>query len=158
MTAIGVLSIDEVSTVDPGDLTDSDARASGHDDLRSLRRSLSNRTQGTIYRIALHYAGPDPRISLRAALPDRAELEQLRLRMVRWDAASASGPWTRSVMRLLGKRVGVRAADLAATVGMDTPRFKANVRKLKGLGLTESLDVGYRLSPRGQAFLRARGS
>jgi ribosomal protein S19E (S16A) len=27
------------------------------------------------------------------------------------------------------------------------------VRKLKELGLTESLDVGYRLSPRGRAFL-----
>jgi len=27
------------------------------------------------------------------------------------------------------------------------------VRQLKGLGLTISLDVGYRLSPRGKAFL-----
>ena len=42
---------------------------------------------------------------------------------------------------------------------METPRFKMNVRKLKGLGLTESLKVGYRLSPRGEAFLqRARRS
>jgi hypothetical protein len=32
-----------------------------------------------------------------------------------------------------------------------------NVRKLKALGLTISLEVGYRLSPRGQAYLRARG-
>jgi len=31
--------------------------------------------------------------------------------------------------------------------------FKANVRKLKALGLTESLEVGYRLSPRGEALL-----
>jgi hypothetical protein len=29
-------------------------------------------------------------------------------------------------------------------------RFKTNVRKLKELGLTESLEVGYRLSPRGK--------
>jgi hypothetical protein len=27
------------------------------------------------------------------------------------------------------------------------------VRKLKALGLTESLDVGYRLSPRGEALM-----
>ena len=27
------------------------------------------------------------------------------------------------------------------------------MRKLKALGLTESLEVGYRLSPRGRAFL-----
>ena len=31
--------------------------------------------------------------------------------------------------------------------------FKVNVRKLKGLGLAESLEVGYRLSPRGRALL-----
>ena len=30
--------------------------------------------------------------------------------------------------------------------------FKRNVRKLKELGLTESLEVGYRLSPRGEAY------
>ena len=38
---------------------------------------------------------------------------------------------------------------------MDRPAFKLNVRKLKALGLTESLEVGYRLSPRGAAFLAA---
>ena len=31
--------------------------------------------------------------------------------------------------------------------------FKLHVRKLKALGLTRSLEVGYRLSPRGQAYL-----
>lgn len=29
------------------------------------------------------------------------------------------------------------------------------MRKLKELGLTESLDIGYHLSPRGEAVLRA---
>jgi hypothetical protein len=38
--------------------------------------------------------------------------------------------------------------------GMETAPFKRNVRKLKELGLTESLEVGYRLSPRGQAFMK----
>ena len=36
---------------------------------------------------------------------------------------------------------------------MERLRFKERVRRLKALGLTESLEVGYRLSPRGQAFL-----
>jgi len=31
--------------------------------------------------------------------------------------------------------------------------FKRDVRELKELGLTESLDVGYRLSLRGRAYL-----
>ena len=37
----------------------------------------------------------------------------------------------------------------------DTVSFKADVRKLKELGLTESLATGYRLSTRGHAYLRA---
>ena len=37
-------------------------------------------------------------------------------------------------------------------MGSDRPSFKINVRKLKELGLTESLEVGYRLSPLGKAF------
>jgi predicted DNA-binding transcriptional regulator YafY len=47
----------------------------------------------------------------------------------------------------------VRAAELAAELGLETQPFKRDVRKLKELGLTESLEVGYRLSPRGAAFL-----
>jgi hypothetical protein len=37
----------------------------------------------------------------------------------------------------------------------DKLTFKANVRKLKSLGLTVSLEVGYRLSPRGRALLES---
>ena len=49
---------------------------------------------------------------------------------------------------------GNRAPDLAESMGMETKRFKTNVRKLKELGLTESLKVGYRLSPRGEVVFR----
>jgi hypothetical protein len=38
-------------------------------------------------------------------------------------------------------------------VGRELAPFKLDVRKLKNLGLTTSLDIGYELSPRGQAFL-----
>ena len=34
---------------------------------------------------------------------------------------------------------------------MERDPFKIRVRRLKDLGLTESLDVGYRISPRGAA-------
>ena len=46
-----------------------------------------------------------------------------------------------------------RAGDLADEVGRERLPFKADVRKLKNLGLTISLGVGYELSPRGQAYL-----
>ena len=36
---------------------------------------------------------------------------------------------------------------------MEKAVFKSRVRKLKALALTESLEVGYRLSPRGEAVL-----
>ena len=57
------------------------------------------------------------------------------------------------MLRLIGDRPGVRAGDLAAELGRERLAFKADVRKLKALGLTESLEIGYRLSPRGRAWL-----
>jgi hypothetical protein len=46
--------------------------------------------------------------------------------------------------------------DLAAA-GRERHPFKTDVRKHKELGLTESLEVGYRLSPRGRALLARLG-
>jgi hypothetical protein len=107
-----------------------------------------------VYRVSFHVAGPDPRIALRTRVPESdEELDHLRSRLARWDAASTSGPWTLPVLKLIEQTPGVRAADLAAMAGQETKRFKGNVRKLKGLGLTESLEIGYRLSPRGEAVL-----
>ena len=77
---------------------------------------------------------------------------RISARLDRWDAATE--PWTRPYLQLIGANEAVRAPDLAAQVGLDVPRFKRRVRQLKGLGLTISLDVGYRLSPRGREFLR----
>ena len=56
---------------------------------------------------------------------------------------------------MIAARPGVRAATLAQRLGRDVPPFKRDVRKLKELGLTESLEIGYRLSPRGVAVLAA---
>jgi hypothetical protein len=57
------------------------------------------------------------------------------------------------VLEVIASRPATRAADLAAGFGRETQPFKTDVRKLKNLGLTESLEVGYRLSPRGAAYL-----
>jgi hypothetical protein len=71
------------------------------------------------------------------------------------DRASHEGPWTRRFLEMIARRPAVRAPDLAASIGWETPVFKRYVRKLKELGLTESLEVGYRISPRGEAVLKA---
>jgi hypothetical protein len=60
------------------------------------------------------------------------------------------------VLELIAENPGVRAPDLAARMGRETLPFKRDVRKLKELGLTESLEVGYRLSPHGRAYRRSR--
>ena len=83
---------------------------------------------------------------------DRAELEA---RLARMDAREASrGPAVAGADR--ESRPETLAADLAASLGMKKLPFKRDVRKLKELGLTESLPVGYRLSPRGRAYLEAK--
>lgn len=57
------------------------------------------------------------------------------------------------MLGLIDTYPATRAGDLADRLGRDTRSFKLDVRKLKELGLTESLDVGYRLSRRGRALL-----
>lgn len=151
-----LLEIDDVRRVAVADLTDEDARAAGEHDLATLLARLGSPTPSAqVWRVDLHYAGPDDRIALRAddALT-AADIAGLRARLDRLDAAAAA-PWTRDTLRLIATRPAVVSTELAATLGRERAAFKIDVRKLKNLGLTESLDVGYRLSARGFALLRA---
>jgi hypothetical protein len=103
--------------------------------------------------IAVSYLAPDERPELAADDGlSAADVDAITARLDRWDAATA--PWTRRYLATIGANEAVRAPDLAAREGLDVPRFKRRVRQLKGLGLTISLDVGYRLSPRGREYLR----
>jgi hypothetical protein len=104
--------------------------------------------------VGIHYGGPDPRIALRGQEDlDESALRAVAAKLRRLDARSGHGPWTAEVLALIAAKPGTRAPDLAAEVGRETARFKLDVRKLKEHGLTESLDIGYRISPRGQRVL-----
>ncbi len=150
-TAVGVLAIDSVERIAARDIRTADVRAAGFASRAELLRSLA--PTGTLHRVAFHLAGPDPRLALRErASLDAAERAQLTARLAAMDRRSARGPWTAWVLDAIAERPGTRAPDLAADLGWETKPFKANVRRLKELGLTESLEVGYRLSPRGRAF------
>jgi hypothetical protein len=109
-----------------------------------------------VYRIRFRLvAGPDPRDDLAANTTlTPADVGELDRRLDRLDRASSNGPWTRVVLETIATRPAVRAADLAKDLGRETQPFKLDVRKLKNLGLTISLERGYRLSPRGEAYLR----
>ncbi len=111
------------------------------------------------YRIRFHALHePDPRDRLAASdLLGDDEAADLDRRLARLDRASSHGPWTLAVLGAIAARPAVRAADLAQSFGRETQPFKIDVRKLKNLGLTISLEVGYRLSPHGEAYLRHRG-
>jgi hypothetical protein len=153
-TVVGELAIDAVEAIDIDDITDADARRAGYVDRAELLAELARHPEGTLYRIELHRAGADPRFALR----QQADLSEddwraITARLTRLDRASRHGPWTTTVLRLIADRPAVRAGDLAASLGREMAPFKVDVRRLKELGLTESLDVGYRLSPRGQAVL-----
>lgn len=155
---VGVLAIDAVDRVALRDVTVADARAAGYETRAALVADLERyrRPDTLLHRIAFRYAGEDPRRALREDdRLDAAEIAALRARLARMDRASHHGPWTLQVLALIGDNPGVLAADLAVQRGRERLPFKADVRKLKALGLTESLRVGYRLSPRGRAFLQA---
>jgi hypothetical protein len=154
-TAAGRLHVDAVDVVDPDRITALDARAAGFGSRAELLAELRGSPELPVYRIRLRPAGDnDPRDQLASdaelSADDRAALEA---RLDRLDRASAHGPWTRAVLQVIAERPAVRAAELAAGFGRETQPFKLDVRKLKNLGLTISLERGYRLSPRGQAYL-----
>jgi hypothetical protein len=156
-TAVGLVEVLAVDEVSPSAITDADARAAGAADRAAALAGLRGAPGDPLFRIELRYAGPDPRVALRedAALGGD-ELAALRDRLDAIDARSRHGPWAWRVLELIDRRPATRAADLAAELGRERLPFKADVRRLKELGLTESLEVGYRLSPRGRAVLRSR--
>jgi len=148
-TAVGQLAIGAVTPVEPGSLTDADARRAGFDDRAALLRSLRVGDDRTVYAVEVRHAGADPRVALRQdAELSEADLAELRARLARLS-------WALPALRLIRDHPGRRAPDLAPELGLETRPFKQRIRRLKALGLTESLRVGYRLSPRGQAALAA---
>ena len=149
-TAAGVLAIDAVDVVALNAVTAEDLKRAGFGGRDELDAMLGDR-KGTLYRIRLHYVGDDPRVALRdtAALSD-ADAEAIGQTLARMDGGT---PWVQRTLSLISEQPGQSAQALAEVLGLEKLKFKSNVRRLKALGLTESLDVGYRLSPRGQAWL-----
>jgi hypothetical protein len=154
-TPAGIVEVTSVTIASPDEIRDDEARRAGHRDSAGLVAELPDRPESHLYRIEFcKVTEPDPRAVLAASADlDEGAIAEVTRRLDRLDRASRHGPWTRETLALIRDQPAVRATDLAGLLDRDKTSFKTDVRKLKNLGLTESLDVGYRLSPRGRAYL-----
>jgi hypothetical protein len=141
----GQVQVTDVRIVE--DIGSDEARAAGYASREALLKDM--RGDAPMYRVTFGEVQDDPREALRESMNDIDSLEKR--------IASIAG--ADQTLRAISEQPGVRAADLARQLGWDELlRFKTHVRRLKALGLTISLEVGYRLSPRGEAYLETRRS
>jgi biotin operon repressor len=154
-TGRGMVAAETVDVVPTSAITAADARDAGYPNVAALLADLRGDQSLPVYRIRFRSLDePDPRDVLAgtAQLTDD-EAAGIGARLARMDAASRRGPWTAAVLTQIAERPAVSSEFIAADLNWDRPDFKVHVRRLKALGLTISLDVGYRLSPRGAAYL-----
>jgi hypothetical protein len=156
---IGVLAVDGIERVRVADITERDARRSGfasRDELMEYIRSGPGgdvEDDSEIFRVALHHGGEEDRVEI--ALDDDLSAEDIEAISAKLARMDARGPWTATTLGLIEKHPRVAASRLAAKLGRETQPFKVDVRKLKHLGLTQSFEVGYEVSPRGRAYRAA---
>jgi hypothetical protein len=154
LSTAGIIQITAVEQVDPSTISTVDARSAGAESAAAVLAKLRGPETDPVLRIGLAWVGPDPRVALSNSASLTAEdVEEITRRLERLDRR---GAWTQTTLELIRAHPGRRAADLAAGLGLETQPFKLDVRKLKELGLTHSLEVGYRISRRGAAYLDAR--
>lgn len=153
-THIGVLAIHSVDQISEKEISNRDAKLAGFESRADLLEEFKLRG-GLLYRIRFSLAGPDERIALRTKrkISDDEWIE-LRQKLDRLDARSVHGPWVARFLSVVAMNSGILAATLASSLGLERKWFKDHMRKLKELGLTESLEVGYRISPRGETVLK----
>lgn len=153
-TRIGVLVIKAVDRISEKEISERDAKLAGFKSKAELLQDLGSR-DGFLYRIRLSLAGPDERIALRTKRElSNVEWDELKKKLDRLDAHGIHGPWVAQFLSVVSLNPGVLSTTLASSLGLERKWFKEHMRKLKELGLTESLGIGYRISPRGETVLK----
>jgi len=145
-----------VDLVTPQDIDAGQASEAGYATVKELVADLRGDEKTPLYRVRFHRVDePDPRDELAAQseLTSR-ELAALTAQLTRMDNSGSRGPWTSAVLTQIADHPATVSTVLAGALGWERQDFKLHVRRLKQLGLTISLDVGYRLSPRGEAYLK----
>lgn len=154
-TAVGILAIDAVTVINIDEITEEDAQKAGYSSCSELLHTLDKNGESELYRINFHFVGQDPREVLREQINlTDDELAEVHRKLTQLDLKGQDGSWTMMVLRLIKQHPGLRAIELAASAHLDPQILKVKVRKLKEIGLTESIARGgYRLSPRGCEIL-----
>lgn len=157
---IGVLEVREVREVSVSEISESDARAAGFPTRAELVEYMAGASDAPllastkVFRVRLQHGGDGDRVEL--ALEDQLSAQDVQTIGARLTKLDAKRAWTQQTLAIIAKRPRVAASQLAAALGYeDKLEFKAEVRKLKKLGLTQSFEVGYEVSPRGLAYLAA---
>jgi hypothetical protein len=156
---IGVLQVDRIERVRLASITERDAVRSGFASRDELLEYIRSGPGGDtdddteLFRVELHHGGEEDRVDI--ALDDALSADDVEAIAARLARLDAKGKWTATTLRLIEKNPRVAASKLARKVGRETLPFKVDVRKLKHLGLTQSFEIGYEVSPRGRAYLEA---
>jgi len=156
---IGVLEVEAITRVAVGAITAEDAAGAGFGSLEALLTYMTGASEEPlladteVFRVALHHGGDGDRV--QAALDDQLSPEDVALLVQKLARLDAERTWTRKTLAAIEAAPRVAASKLAIALGRDKLELKEDIRKLKKLGLTQSFEVGYELSPRGRAFLAA---
>ena len=155
-TRSDIIEVDAVDLVTPQDIDAGQASEAGYATVKELVADLRGDEKTPLYRVRFHRVDePDPRDELASQSElTNQELAALTAQLTRMDNSGSRGPWTSAVLTQIADHPATVSTVLAGTLGWDRQDFKLHVRRLKQLGLTISLDVGYRLSPRGEAYLQ----
>lgn len=108
-----------------------------------------------LYEVRVRWAGDDHRLALR----ESTDLDDEVMKEVESVVASIGrrgGPTGVELLQLIAGKPETLAQELADELGVERDVLKRRIRQLKEIGLTESLRIGYRLSPRGEAYLARR--
>jgi len=150
----GAIVVDRMYEARLDDLTPALARRCGFASVVDALKTAKHGAGERVFIIDFHYDGkasarPRPETGVVSA----EELAELMQKLEAMDRRAKIGAWTRATLRAIEAGPGVSAAKLARSLGRPRDELKRDVRKLKNLGLTFSLEIGYRLTPKGEALL-----
>lgn len=150
------LAVSSVDLIESSALTPDDLAAAGFASRAAFEAALprfaNDRPQGPFYVVRFTL---EPREAPPPAAP--ADIERLVARLRKLDGLGDNGPWARDALSVIAANPRVVSTELARQLGRERYSFKADVRKLKRLGLTRSHEVGYEVTELGRQVLTALG-